>query len=226
MPKVDASLPGETDAPPGWEGGDADRTAGPPWRSRARRLFMTTVALLLLCEATVRVVFFFHHRSEAAEISRQYPPSTYIDDFAGRQDYRFINLYTMNPERGAEGVSEYRFDAMGFRLDRRDLRFDGQDRFKHVWMLGGSTTQGLGLREGDTIAAQLNDRLEKDKSEWRVLNLGQGGFTSTQEVLLLTELVQEGLRPDALLVYDGINEVPFSGDPIRTVRSAGYSLDV
>jgi lysophospholipase L1-like esterase len=211
-PSAEEAAPSEEkDAEP------AERSSTPPpRRPRLGRLLLVTFLMLLGCDALARVVFYFHRRSAAAEISKQYPPGTYIDDFAARVDYRFVNLYTMNPERGAEGVSEYRYDAMGFRLDRRNLRFDAPDGFKHVWMLGGSTTQGLGTREGDTIAAQLNDRLEKDGSAWRVLNLGQGGFCATQELLLLEELVQEGRRPDAILVYDGINEMPFGGDPIQT----------
>lgn len=221
MPNSDPSAPESGAAPSKAESERPSRPSEPlPRRSMVRKLVLTTVVMFLALEALVRVVFYFHRRGAAAEISKQYPPNTYIDDFAARVDYRFVNLYTMNPERGSEGVSEYRYDSMGFRLDRRNLRFEGDDGFKHVWMLGGSTTQGLGTRENDTIAAQLNDRLERDGSAWRVLNLGQGGFCATQELLLLEELVQEGRRPDAILVYDGINESTVDGDPLQTGTQA------
>jgi hypothetical protein len=105
---------------------------------------------------------------------------------------------------------------MGFRQDHRRFRFGATDGFKHIWMIGASTTQGLGLREDETIAAHLNDVLEGEHSEWRVLNLGQGAYNSTHEVLLLLELLQAGNRPDAILWYDGTNEIPFEGDMAKT----------
>jgi lysophospholipase L1-like esterase len=185
-----------------------------PPRPSARRLILMTLGLLVVLDVVARLILWTHQSSVDAELAKQYPPNTYVPDFAARQDYRFVNLYTMNPSRGAG--PETRFDEMGFRLDRRNLKLGVADGFKHIWMFGGSTTQGLGLRENETIAARLNDLLETAKSEWRVLNLGQGGFNSTQELLLLMELLHAGYRPDAILCYDGINEMPFAGDIAQT----------
>lgn len=177
-------------------------------QSRARLLALT-LGLLVACDLLARLYLSSRQGRLDAEIATQYPPGTYVTSFAAKQDYRFINLYTMNPKRG--GGPEYHFDEFGFRQDRHRLGLDAKPGFKHVWMFGGSTTMGLGLRESETITARLNDALEAAKSEWRVINLGQGGFTTAQEHLLLTELLASGHRPDAIVCYDGINELPFEG---------------
>lgn len=196
------------------DSGEAPPAPQTPSRPTLGRLILVTFGILVVLDLVARLVLWARQSSIDAELEKQYPPNTYVPDFAARQDYRFVNLYTMNPRRG-EGP-ETRFDEMGFRLDRRNLKLGVADGFKHIWMLGGSTTQGLGLRENETIPAHLNDLLEAAHSEWRVLNLGQGGFNSTQELLLLMELLHAGYRPDAILCYDGINEVPFAGDIART----------
>jgi lysophospholipase L1-like esterase len=183
-------------------------------RPSTRRLILATVVLIVALDLLSRFILSARQKSLDAELANQYPPHTYVPDFAANQDYRFINLYTMNPSRDLG--PEYRFDSLGFRLDKHNIKFGGSDGFKHIWMFGGSTTQGLGLRESETIAAHLNEMLERANSKWRVLNLGQGGYTSTQELLLLTELLQAGSRPDAILCYDGINDMPFGGDIAQT----------
>jgi hypothetical protein len=76
--------------------------------------------------------------------------------------------------------------------------------------------QGLGLRADESVPAHLNALLERDGSQYRVVNMGQAGFTSTQELLLLVELLQAGFRPDAIVSYDGAAEIPFAGDITRT----------
>jgi len=187
--------------------------AKPPWR----KMILLTFGLFLALEILARVVLGYRASAADTEFAKQYPPNTYITSFSARQDYRQINLFTMNPERGSG--PEFRFDAMGFRLDKRDLRFEAAQadtQHKHLWMLGSSTLQGVGVRESETIASYLNDLFEKDGSPWRVYNLGQGGFTSTQELLLLIELLQAGYKPDALVVYDGASDVSFDGDITKT----------
>lgn len=184
------------------------------------RMTVTTFALLFVLEILVRLVFWFRESRANARYEAFYPPHTYVADFAPLQDYRFINLYTINPEKGR--TPEYTFDARGFRLDKRNLRFDDPPgKTKRIWMFGGSTTQGDGTRANETIASYLNDRFEKDGSDWRVLNLGQGGYTTSMEVLLLLELIHAGHKPDAILCYDGINDSSFDGD-IDQLGSPGW----
>ncbi|MCB9652060.1 MAG: SGNH/GDSL hydrolase family protein [Deltaproteobacteria bacterium] len=88
-----------------------------------------------------------------------------------------------------------------------------------VWMFGGSTMWGMGARDAGTIPAHLARLLGP---EVRVVNFGQVGYLSTQEVLALLLELQAGRRPDVAVFYDGVNEV----FPALKLGQAGLPLDV
>lgn len=88
-----------------------------------------------------------------------------------------------------------------------------------VWMFGGSTMWGMGARDEGTIPAHLTRLLGH---EVRVVNFGQVGYLSTQEVLTLLLELQAGRRPDVAVFYDGVNEV----FPALKLGQAGLPLDV
>ncbi len=76
-----------------------------------------------------------------------------------------------------------------------------------VFMFGGSTMWGYGVRDDYTLASLLSKRLaEKTDYNVEVLNYGQIGYVSTQEVLLLYQLLAQGMRPDVVVFHDGIND--------------------
>jgi lysophospholipase L1-like esterase len=76
-----------------------------------------------------------------------------------------------------------------------------------VFAFGGSTTWGYGVRDDYTLASLLAKRLaEKTDYKVEVLNYGQMGYVTTQEVLLLYQLLAQGMRPDVVVFYDGIND--------------------
>lgn len=178
------------------------------------RILVVTIALFAVLEIAARTVLYFRTRSADAAAATDYPPNTYISDFTAKVDYRFINFYTADPARANNEA--YDFDTFGFRLDSMKLRFDASPTFKKIWMLGGSTVQGLGVRGDDTVPAHLNKLLARDGSQYRVVNMGQAGFTSTQELLLLVETLASGFRPDAIITYDGASDVPFAGEITKT----------
>jgi hypothetical protein len=178
------------------------------------RALLTTFAVFAVLEVAARVVLHFRTSKMNAVAAADYPAGTYLADFTARVDYRFVNLYTADPARANNEA--YDFDTFGFRLDTRKLRFDAPAEFKRIWMLGGSTVQGLGVLADETIPAHLNGMLERDHVGYRVINMGQAGFTATQELLLLIETIQAGFRPDLVISYDGAAEVPFAGELTRT----------
>jgi lysophospholipase L1-like esterase len=76
-----------------------------------------------------------------------------------------------------------------------------------VFAFGGSTTWGYGVRDDYTLPSLLARRLaQKTDYQVEVLNFGQIGYVSTQEVLLLYQLLAQGMRPDVVVFYDGIND--------------------
>lgn len=78
----------------------------------------------------------------------------------------------------------------------------------HVWIFGGSTTFCEQVPDSDTLPSLVSLELNKRFPSRRFLvkNYGVNGFVSDQEVVLLTQLLSEGRKPDFVIFYDGINE--------------------
>jgi lysophospholipase L1-like esterase len=76
-----------------------------------------------------------------------------------------------------------------------------------IWILGGSTTWGLGAPDAETIPSHLASLLaERHGVRARVRNLGEIGFVSTQEIVRLLRELQRGRRPDFVVFFDGVND--------------------
>jgi hypothetical protein len=96
----------------------------------------------------------------------------------------------------------------GFRLNAPNAREMFDPATPAVFLLGGSTTFGYGVRDEDTIAAHL-EALFRERQPGRpvaVYNFGRGYYGSGQEFLLLKLLVQRRMVPAAAIFIDGVNE--------------------
>ena len=72
---------------------------------------------------------------------------------------------------------------------------------KEIWVFGGSTVWGTGSRDENTIPSVI-EKLSKQS----VLNLGESGYTSSQELnLLMKESVK--YKPKQIIFYSGANDV-------------------
>jgi len=96
-------------------------------------------------------------------------------------------------------------------IDSSCLRFTPNPEFaaEHVlriFMFGGSTMWGTGARDSFTIPAILARELLGRGVKAEVINFGESGFVTTQEVIALLREVQKGNIPDAVVFYDGIND--------------------
>ena len=77
-----------------------------------------------------------------------------------------------------------------------------------VFAFGGSTMLGWGSPDWGTIPAYLQSGLGATmKRPVCVINLSQDGFTSTQSLVALLLQLQSGNIPDAVIFYDGVNDV-------------------
>ncbi len=80
-----------------------------------------------------------------------------------------------------------------------------------LFMMGGSTLWGTGVRDDHTLASLLARRLAGNPAyNLEVTNFGQIGYVSTQELILLYQMLRRGQRPDLVIFYDGVNEA-FTG---------------
>ena len=96
-------------------------------------------------------------------------------------------------------------DARGDRETWNSPHSKGRPPFR-IFMFGGSTMWGTGVRDDATLASIVARRLTDAGQEVEVTNYGQIGYVSTQEVMLLFQLLREGRRPDLVVFYDGIND--------------------
>ena len=144
--------------------------------------------------------------------------------------------YLLSPYRGQEWAkplfremlaSRSRFDPfLGFRerpqsgmyvnIDAQGIRKSWNPALppeagaRPVLVFGGSTVWGWGARDDHTIPSYVARFLLDKGTPSRVLNCGQKGYTLSQEVVQLTRMLQHGMRPQAVVFYDGFNDVFFS----------------
>jgi lysophospholipase L1-like esterase len=80
-------------------------------------------------------------------------------------------------------------------------------RLFRVFMFGGSTMLGTGASDDYTIpSALVRDLAQRGIGGVEIINFGQGGYVSTQEIILLLAQLSRGNRPDLVIFYDGCND--------------------
>ena len=93
-----------------------------------------------------------------------------------------------------------------------------------VWVFGGSAIFGTGVPDDATIPSYLAGKLEAQPGACvTVMNFGVEGYVSTQELIVLTEQLKAGGRPDMVIFYDGFNDA-VTGMDAPDPRSTHYSL--
>ncbi len=76
-----------------------------------------------------------------------------------------------------------------------------------IFMFGGSTLWGTGVRDRFTIPSILTAELESNERDLvRIVNFGESGYVSTQSVITLLLQLQKGHIPDMVVFYDGVND--------------------
>jgi lysophospholipase L1-like esterase len=111
--------------------------------------------------------------------------------------------------KGTPMTSRYlNIDPDGNRVTWNKPRQSGARRpVLKIFMMGGSTTWGTGVRDDHTLPSLLARRLaDRSGFDVEVTNLGQIGYVTTQELMLLYQLLRQGQRPDLVTFYDGIND--------------------
>ena len=74
-----------------------------------------------------------------------------------------------------------------------------------IYIFGGSTIWGYGVPDWNTIPTGMQLALIEDGV--CVVNFGELGYTSTQNLLRLSQLIAQGDIPDMVIFYDGANDV-------------------
>lgn len=104
------------------------------------------------------------------------------------------------------------FNGTHINVDKDGLRHtpgadSGPGSYK-VFVFGGSTVWGTGSPDSSTIPAYLQSYLQSSKEGGVcVVNLGESGFVSTQNLVELMIQLQRGNVPDLVIFYLGANDV-------------------
>jgi hypothetical protein len=77
---------------------------------------------------------------------------------------------------------------------------------KRVFVFGGSTVWGTGARDSFTIPSLIARELQASSVTAEVVNFGESGYVSSQEVIALMLQLQKGDIPDLVVFYDGVND--------------------
>lgn len=122
--------------------------------------------------------------------SREYVYRPFVQHREAPRQGRFVNI-----------------DVAGFRRTSGNEPWPPTDSALNVFAYGGSTTFGYGLPDRETIPSRLQVRLNSDcERPVHVYNFGGGNFYSEQERVLFETHLASGIRPDAAVFFDGLNE--------------------
>ena len=92
-------------------------------------------------------------------------------------------------------------------FDKNSQRKTGESNSKiegEILVIGGSFTQGWGVNDEDTFSSKL----QKKYTNLKVYNFGQGGYGSTQSLLLLEEQIPK-MKSPKLVIYGFIQHHEF-----------------
>jgi len=76
-----------------------------------------------------------------------------------------------------------------------------------IFTFGGSTLWGTGARDGGTIPSHLSKHLCQKGLHVQVINFGESGYTSFQEVIRLQLELKKANIPKVVVFYGGFNDV-------------------
>ena len=125
----------------------------------------------------------------------------FVDVRERRHRGRFVNIH-----------------SVGFRLSHAQGPWL-PDPARSVFVFGGSTTFGYGVADDETIVSALQDYLDRHAPPPRVscYNFGSGAYYSSEERVLLQELLVSGAVPRVVVFVDGMNEFAFA-EPLLSQR--------
>lgn len=209
-----------------------DRSATIPRYYKATALFLlNVVVLLVLANAGLYLIFRIKDGRTARRVAKIHESESlkvvYPDlDARGIEQLlreTWSRSYAYEPftqfkERPFQGrfvnVSE-----AGFRVSKNQGPWPPNPTHYNVFLFGGSTVFGYGVPDDETIASYLQEYLcQNTAHDVRVYNFGRSSYVSSQERVLLEELLLADFVPDLALFVDGLNEFAFPEGPAETQR--------
>jgi len=123
-------------------------------------------------------------------------------------------------------------DSKGFPIRRTLSPQNSQSATMLIFALGGSSTFGYNVSDEQTwpsyLAEILNERVSTASVpiQVKVMNYGRGFYDTSQETVLLIDLLKSGLRPNLVIFMDGINWILEQDVPYFTSKFAKVFSDL
>lgn len=103
------------------------------------------------------------------------------------------------------------FDGDYINVDDNGLRYTPQytenPDAPRLYLFGGSTMWGEGARDAYTIPGHLTRLLSDSGNAQIVINYGQTGYVSTQDLILFEMQLAQNNVPDTAIFYQGFNDI-------------------
>jgi lysophospholipase L1-like esterase len=210
MAKEQQTSPGVRPVDDGWQS---------LWRSFAivGCTICTLLVLIVLVELTARAVGLFlsdpyTDPNKVRSSSPVYAEYSWAPDFWHEENLRassprpyFPFLLWGVPKWQGKYVNNDSGELRGFL--RRTVNPPCAKSPRKLWIFGGSTVYGTAVPDWATLPSYLSQDLNLAGDTCTVIfNLGVEGYVSTQELILLTEQLKAGQRPDIVIFYDGVND--------------------
>jgi len=193
--------------------------------------FVFTITFAVLVAVNILAFVFLKFNSESVsilakhgmgKISKAYPAydiNTVMDILRETWENKLIYSPYVQFREPARSGSHVSISKKGFRLNGSAENIWGPERadnLTNIFLFGGSTTFGYGVRNNETIAAHIESLLNETINV-RVYNFGRGFYFSNQERILFENLLSDAYIPDIAIFIDGLNEFYHpNGEPAFT----------
>jgi len=173
-------------------------------------IFGITLLLVILVEVFFKVYYSFDKNEDSRMQADYFQNKNWVNDYF--EEFNSCNIEEWHSYvywRRKPFTGNYiNINQNGFRntVYEKEPAVEVQPKVK-IFMFGGSTMWGTGVRDEYTIPSFLGEELGKKKINAEVFNFGESGYVSSQEILALQLQLQQGNIPDVVVFYDGVNDV-------------------
>jgi hypothetical protein len=181
------------------------------------------LGLLLFLNFTAILVFKGYSFLKPQKELRMDLPNYKNIEWAAKHFKEFANLPT--EYKSYVGWRRLPFKGETINIDDNGMRITPQsdkinDTSKLVVFLGGSAMWGTGSDDKNTIPALFSALAN---GAYRALNMAETGYNAFQGYLFLKIKTIEGLKPDIIVCYDGINETDALDPAVKPFSNARES---
>ncbi len=169
-----------------------------------------TFLILLLIEIGFTIYFRFNPQNDKQPIADSYQSADWIEEY--NKEFDACSTEGWHPYvywRRKPYTGKYiNINEKGLRKTIYTIDDEVKEKpIKKIFMFGGSTMWGSGVRDEFTIPSLVGSGLAKLTIHAEVTNFGESGYVSTQEMMELFLQLREGNIPDLVVFYDGANDV-------------------